>query len=59
MTNIKPALVQCGDEIVINQHPVTVAYIEKDVNGFNTYVEDRGQRKYIFIPEEEQVTLIR
>ena len=56
---INPAHVQCGDEIVINNHPVKVTHIEKDVNGFNTYVEDQGIKKYVFIPDQETVTLIR
>ena len=59
MTQISPALVQCGDEIVINNHPVVVAYIDKDLTGFNAYVEDHGVKKYVFIPEEDKVTIVQ
>ena len=58
MTLINPSFVQPGDQIVINNNPVVVSYIEKDIHGFNTYVEDHGTRKYVFIPEEDKVTII-
>jgi hypothetical protein len=56
---INPNMVQCGDQISINNNPVMVTYISKDIHGFDTYVRDStGNTSHVFIPEEDKVKLI-